>query len=63
MTADYPEIALEVELDLSLDSSDIATYHAYISGGASEREAAMQVAQDLLGSAAATVQGAEAVPA
>jgi hypothetical protein len=54
---------LEVELDLSLDPDDIDRYHAYLSAGASEREAATRVAQDMLGSLGAVVQGAEAVPA
>lgn len=60
---DHPEIMLEVELDLGLDPDDIDRYHAYVSQGASEYEAAMRVAQDILGHSGAIVQGAEAVPA
>lgn len=63
MSTEHPEIALEVELDLPLDPEDIARYHAYLSAGASEYEAATRVAQDILGSGGAIVQGAQAVPA
>jgi hypothetical protein len=63
MSDDYPEIQLEVELDLPLDPEDIARYHSYVSAGASEYEAATRVAQDILGGDGAIVQGATAVPA
>lgn len=56
------EFTLEVQLDLPLDTDDIARYHAYVAAGLTKYEAAAQVAQDLLGGNGAVVQGAEAVP-
>lgn len=56
------EITLEVELDLPLDTDDIARYHGYIESGATPADAAYQTAQDMVGSMGAIVQSAEAVP-
>lgn len=57
------DLVLEVELDLPLEPEDVRRYHAYVADGASVRDAASQVAQDILGGMGAIVQGAEAVPA
>lgn len=55
-------ITLEVEVDLPLSDEDVAKYALYREHGMDERTALRQVAQDVLGSTGAIVQGAEAVP-
>lgn len=55
-------MTLEVQLDLPLLDSDIEAYDEFVAAGNSPYEAARAVAQNLLGSAGAIVQSAEAVP-
>lgn len=55
------EITLELEVDLPLEPEDIDLYHSYIASGVPEGEAAVRVAQNILGSSGAVVQHAEAV--
>lgn len=56
------EMKLECEVDLYLDPDDYKRHDAYVQAGATSEAAWTQVAQDILGGSAATVQLAEAVP-
>ena len=55
------DLTLEIELDLPMEPADVARYRSYMRDGLSEREAARQTAQDILGGLGAIVQGAQAV--